>query len=135
MLKSLEATVMNHYPRNGWMGNTEPPNNILPKTKHPSSSILSYRVGLDPIATSIPYRKMRPEWCSDLQAILLNKVICLMICSTEFKSKSQLDLFISSTSTFALDYVGAQSFISRYANFLITLMIIVNIFGKYHFQT
>ena len=131
------------------MGNTEPPNNILPKTNHPSSSILSYRVGLDPIATSIPYRKMRPEWCSNLQAILLNKEICLMIysikwprsqshhyvdCSAEFKSKSQLD-FISSTSTFTLDLVGAQSFISRYANFLITLMIIVNIFGKYHFQT
>ena len=117
------------------MGNTEPPNNILPKTNHPSSSILSYRVGLDPIATSIPYRKMRPELCSDLQAILLNKVICLMICSNEFKSKWQLDLFISSTSTFALDYVGAQSFTSRYTNFLITLVIIVNIFGKYHFQT
>ena len=34
------------------MGDTEPPNNMLPKAKHTSSSILSYRVGLDPIATS-----------------------------------------------------------------------------------
>ena len=34
------------------MGNTEPPNNMLPKAKHTSSSILSCRVGLDPIATS-----------------------------------------------------------------------------------
>ena len=34
------------------MGDTETPNNMLPKAKHTSSSILSYRVGLDPIATS-----------------------------------------------------------------------------------
>ena len=32
------------------MGDTEPPNNTLHKTKHTSSSIV--RVGLDPIATS-----------------------------------------------------------------------------------
>ena len=43
---------MNHYPKNGKMGDTKPPNNMLPKAKHTSSSILSYRVGLDPIATS-----------------------------------------------------------------------------------
>ena len=43
---------MNHYPKNGYMGATEPPNNILPKAKHISSSILTYRVRLDPIATS-----------------------------------------------------------------------------------
>ena len=35
------------------MGDIEPPNNMLPKAKHTSSSVLSYRVGLDPIAT--PY--------------------------------------------------------------------------------
>ena len=34
------------------MGDTEPPNNMLPKAKHTNSSILSYRVGLDPIAKS-----------------------------------------------------------------------------------
>ena len=34
------------------MGDTEPSNNMLPKGKDTSSSILSYRVGLDPIATS-----------------------------------------------------------------------------------
>ena len=34
------------------MGDTKHPNNMLPKAKHTSSSILSYRVGLDPIATS-----------------------------------------------------------------------------------
>ena len=34
------------------MGDTEPPNNMLHKAKHTNSSILSYRVGLDPIATS-----------------------------------------------------------------------------------
>ena len=34
------------------MGDTERPNNMLPKAKLTSSSILSYRVGLDPIATS-----------------------------------------------------------------------------------
>ena len=38
---------MNHYP-----GDTEPSDNTLYKTKHTRSSILSYRVGLDPIATS-----------------------------------------------------------------------------------
>ena len=43
---------MNHYPKNEKMGDSELPNNILPKTKHTSSSILSYRVGFDPIATS-----------------------------------------------------------------------------------
>ena len=30
----------------------EIPNNILPKAKHTSSSILIYRVGLDPFTTS-----------------------------------------------------------------------------------
>ena len=34
------------------MGDTEPPNNMLPKAKQTSSSILSYRVGLDPVAAS-----------------------------------------------------------------------------------
>ena len=43
---------MNHYSKNGQMGDTEPPNNMLHKAKHTSSSILSYRVGLDPNATS-----------------------------------------------------------------------------------
>ena len=43
---------MNQYPKNGQMADTEPPNNMLPKATHTSSSILSYRVGLDPIATS-----------------------------------------------------------------------------------
>ena len=43
---------MNHYPKNRQIGDTQPPNNMLPKTKYTSSSILSYRVGLDPIATS-----------------------------------------------------------------------------------
>ena len=43
---------MNHYPKNGQMGDAEPPNNMLHKAKHTSSSILSYRVGLDPTATS-----------------------------------------------------------------------------------
>ena len=42
---------MNQYPKNGKMGDTEPPHNMLHKTKHTSHSILSYRVGLDPIAT------------------------------------------------------------------------------------
>ena len=44
---------MNHYPNIGWiMGDTEPPNNMSPKAKQTSSSILSYRIGLDPISTS-----------------------------------------------------------------------------------
>ena len=34
------------------MGDTEPPNNMSPKAIHTSSSILSYRVGLGPVATS-----------------------------------------------------------------------------------
>ena len=34
------------------MGDIEPSDNTLNKTKHTRSSILSYRVGLDPIATS-----------------------------------------------------------------------------------
>ena len=34
------------------MGDAEPPKKMLPKAKHTSSSILSYSVGLDPIATS-----------------------------------------------------------------------------------
>ena len=44
------AIVMNHHPKK--MGDTEPSNKMLHKTKHTSSSILSYRVGLDPITTS-----------------------------------------------------------------------------------
>ena len=43
---------MNHYLKNGLMGDTEPPYNMLPKAKHTSSSVLSYRIGLDPISTS-----------------------------------------------------------------------------------
>ena len=43
---------MNHYPKNGKMGDSEPPNNMLPKTKHTSRGILSHRVGLYPISTS-----------------------------------------------------------------------------------
>ena len=34
------------------MEDTEPRNNMLHKAKHTSSSMFSYRVGLDPIATS-----------------------------------------------------------------------------------
>ena len=34
------------------MGDTEPPNNMLFKAKHTSSNVLSYSVGLDPIATA-----------------------------------------------------------------------------------
>ena len=34
------------------MGDKEPSNNMLLKTKHTSGSMLSHRVGLDPIATS-----------------------------------------------------------------------------------
>ena len=34
------------------MGDIEPLDNTLYKTKHTRSTILSYRVGLDPIATS-----------------------------------------------------------------------------------
>ena len=34
------------------MGNTETSHNMLLKTKHTRSSKLSYRVGLDPVATS-----------------------------------------------------------------------------------
>ena len=33
------------------MGYTETPNNMLHNAKHTSSSILSYRIGLDPIAS------------------------------------------------------------------------------------
>ena len=34
------------------MGDTEPSDNMFRKAKHTSSSILSFRVGLDPITTS-----------------------------------------------------------------------------------
>ena len=49
------------------MGDTEPSNNILYRTKHTSSSIPSYRVGLDPIATSnvvgwIEWTRNIPGW-------------------------------------------------------------------------
>ena len=47
------ATIMKHHPKNGYMGDTEPSDNTLHKTKHTRSSILSYRVGLDIVA--IPY--------------------------------------------------------------------------------
>ena len=43
---------MNHCPRNGQMGDTKPSNNMLHKSNHTRSSILSYRVGLDPVQTS-----------------------------------------------------------------------------------
>ena len=43
---------MNNYPKDGQMGDTEPLNNTLLKTKHTRSSILSYRVGSDPVTTS-----------------------------------------------------------------------------------
>ena len=43
---------MNHYPKNGSMRDNETPNNMFHKAKHTSSSILSYRIGLDPIVTS-----------------------------------------------------------------------------------
>ena len=33
------------------VGDTKPSNNTLYKTKHSKSNILSYRVGLDPVAT------------------------------------------------------------------------------------
>ena len=33
-------------------GDTEPSDNTLDKTKHTRSSIVSFRVGLDPVATS-----------------------------------------------------------------------------------
>ena len=46
------------------MGDTEPPNNMLHKAKHTNSSILSYRVGLDPIATS--YLVGWSEWTGNL---------------------------------------------------------------------
>ena len=48
------------------MGDTEPLNNMLPKAKRTSISILSYRIGLDPIATSfyvgwiVTHRKKEP---------------------------------------------------------------------------
>ena len=42
------------------MGGTEPPDIMLPKAKHTSSSILSYRIGLDPIATSYLVRWISP---------------------------------------------------------------------------
>ena len=42
---------MNYYTKNESTGDTETSNNTLHITKHTSSSILSYRVGLDPIAT------------------------------------------------------------------------------------
>lgn len=47
-LKSQE----NQNPKNGEMGDTEPPKNRLRKIKHTRSSILGYRVGLDTVATS-----------------------------------------------------------------------------------
>ena len=46
------ATVMNHYLKNGYMGDPEPSDNMLQKTKHPRRSTLGYRVGLDPVTTS-----------------------------------------------------------------------------------
>ena len=53
MLKSPEYSSCHEPLSQEWiMGDKEPPNNMLHKTKHNSSSILSYRVALDPIATS-----------------------------------------------------------------------------------
>ena len=43
---------MNHYPKNGYMGDIEPSNNTLRKTRHTRGTLLSYRIGLDPVATS-----------------------------------------------------------------------------------
>ena len=46
---------MNHYPQNGQMGDTKPPNNMLHKAKHISSNILSYilHIGSNEPATSL----------------------------------------------------------------------------------
>ena len=53
MLKSQEySDCPEPLPQEWIMGGTEPPNNMLHKAKHTSCSMLSYRVGLDPIATS-----------------------------------------------------------------------------------
>ena len=53
MLKSPEYSNC-HEPlsQNGYMGDIEPPNNMLHKAKHTNSSMLSYRIGLDPVAAS-----------------------------------------------------------------------------------
>ena len=67
------ATVMNHYPKNGKMGDTEPPHNMLHKTKHTSRSILIYRVGLDPIATS--YLAAWIEWTCNIPGWILSSYI------------------------------------------------------------
>ena len=53
MLKSPEYSSCHEPLSQEWInGRTKPSNNMLHKAKHTSSSILSYRVGLDPIATS-----------------------------------------------------------------------------------
>ena len=53
MLKSPEYSNCHEPLSQEWInGRTEPPKYMLPKAKHTSSNILSYRVGLDPIATS-----------------------------------------------------------------------------------
>ena len=51
------------------MGDTEPhpppqKKNMLHKAKHTSSSILSYRIGLDPVAT--PYLEGWIEWTCNI---------------------------------------------------------------------
>ena len=53
MLKSPEYSSCLEPLSQEWInGRTKPSNNMLHKAKHTSSSILSYRVGLDPVATS-----------------------------------------------------------------------------------
>ena len=42
---------MNQYLRNGYMGDNEPSNNILRKTKHTKSSLFSCRIELEPVET------------------------------------------------------------------------------------
>ena len=51
MLLSQEYCNCHEPPENGQMGDNEHPNKMLHKAKHTSSSILSYRAGLDPITT------------------------------------------------------------------------------------
>ena len=70
MLKSQEySDCPEPLPQEWIMGGTKPPNNMLHKVKHTSCSMLSYRVGLDPIATSYPLDWI--EWtCNVLGWIL-----------------------------------------------------------------
>ena len=53
MLKSQEYSNCHEPLSQEWInGGYEPLNNTLHKANHTSSSILNYRVGLDPVATS-----------------------------------------------------------------------------------